>query len=210
MNRTDSTLTPTGQTSNCSSNATTTKTGRWTPTGPPRCRSASTPRRSPLRGGTTKPPTNPCTWSTYANLGETPSRSQSPPVVVWVNTKNKKPKLWLFLQRLIICLWKFWNRHEIYFTSWCFLFFSPVPPVCAAAGPQAICAVRPPGAAEEETASCRALHHQEYESFLSLCVLGIHKYILITQAHICLGDTHQPVTPSSPSPSPTWNIFPSP
>lgn len=127
MNRTDSTLTPTGQTSNCSSNATTTKTGRWTPTGPPRCRSASTPRRSPLRGGTTKPPTNPCTWSTYANLGETPSRSQSPPVVVWVNTKNKKPKLWLFLQRLIICLWKFWNRHEIYFTSWCFLFFFPSP-----------------------------------------------------------------------------------
>lgn len=45
-----------------------------------------------------------------------------------------------------------------------------VPPVCASAGPQAICALRSPGAPKEEAPSCRTLHHQEYGSFFSLSV----------------------------------------
>ena len=65
---------------------------------------------------------------------------------------------------------------------------SAVPPVCAAAGPQAICALRPPGAPEEKTPSCRTLHHQEYGSFFFFClfsVVNMHKYILITQTYTC-------------------------
>lgn len=34
--------------------------------------------------------------------------------------------------------------------------------VCAAAGPQALSALCPPGLAEEEASPCRALHHQRY------------------------------------------------
>lgn len=43
-------------------------------------------------------------------------------------------------------------------------FPSTVAPVCAAAGAQALGALRPPGAAEEEAPACRALHHQRYET----------------------------------------------
>lgn len=34
--------------------------------------------------------------------------------------------------------------------------------VCAAAGPQALSSLRPPGLTEEEASACRALHHQRY------------------------------------------------
>lgn len=80
---------PAGQTWSCSSSATTTKTGRWTPTGRPRCRSASMPRPSPSRGATTRPPTSPCTWSTCAYPAGTPSRSRSPPAAAWVHAARR-------------------------------------------------------------------------------------------------------------------------
>lgn len=42
------------------------------------------------------------------------------------------------------------------------LFPPAVALVCAAAGPQALSSLRPPGLTEEEASACRALHHQRY------------------------------------------------
>lgn len=52
-----------------------------------------------------------------------------------------------------------------------------VPPVvalvCAAAGPQALSTLRPPGLTEEEASACRTLHHQRYKqkNTVTLCSL---------------------------------------
>lgn len=88
------------------------KTGRWTLTGPPPSRSVLMPRHSPSRGATTKPPTNPCTWSTYANLEETPSRSQSPPAVVWVHAYEDD--LWILaVQECNYFSWDDYHRDDL-------------------------------------------------------------------------------------------------
>lgn len=42
------------------------------------------------------------------------------------------------------------------------MFFPAVALICAAAGPQALGSLCPPGLTEEEASSCRALHHQRY------------------------------------------------
>ena len=56
--------------------------------------------------------------------------------------------------------------------------------VCAAAGPQALSSLRPPGLTEEEASACRALHHQRYVQkkhshivhlyVLSLCLYALY------------------------------------
>lgn len=42
------------------------------------------------------------------------------------------------------------------------MFLPAVALVCAAAGPQALSSLCPPGLTEEEAFACRALHHQRY------------------------------------------------
>lgn len=53
------------------------------------------------------------------------------------------------------------------------LFPPAVALVCAAAGPQALSSLRPPGLTEEEASACRALHHQRYiqENTVTFCSL---------------------------------------
>lgn len=51
--------------------------------------------------------------------------------------------------------------------------------VCAAAGPQALGSLCPPGLTEEEASACRALHHQRYTH--------THKYAVTFYSPITLG-----------------------
>lgn len=64
------------------------------------------------------------------------------------------------------------------------MFLPAVALVCAAAGPQALGSLCPPGLTEEEASACRALHHQRYShnnntvTFCSLKSQSVSEFML--------------------------------